>query len=130
MVVGQPGSNWIQDKEIREAAKQAEEAFRANNGLPILDKAGIGEQSEKIQEFKSLQKSVPTGQKLKHFTFTDNVTLTQQILNIYPDATNILIINNDKRDALGVPTLTTRQLRDRFQDVIYSQGKRVLRSVS
>lgn len=72
---------------------------------------------------------IPT-QKLKRFQYTDNDRLTVQIFQIYPESTHLTIINNDKRDGLGVPTITTRALRERFTNVSWSQGKRVLHSVN
>jgi hypothetical protein len=122
----------IKDIVLRDAIKQAEAAFRENNYLPIIEKGdSLSENSQPTVNAPTpnLNKTIPNTQKLKHFLFTDNTTLIQQIQNIYPDATNIIIINNDCRDGLGVPTMLTRQLQTRFANVSYSMGKRVLHSV-
>jgi hypothetical protein len=148
------GSISIHDRELREAAKQAEEAFRENNGLPILEKnPAVTDQqvidkakiiisekiglaptnenivaiAEKIITEKALKDSA---QNLKRFQYFDNNRLTAQIQQIYPESTHLTIINNDKRDGLGVPTITTRTLRNRFTNISWSQGKRVLHSVN
>lgn len=126
-------SDSIKDKELREAAKEAEAAFRENNSLPIINQTGqdetIDQTLNRVNALRNLQKTVSNSQKLKHFAYKDNDTLIQQIQNLYPDSTNILIINNDRRDGLGVPTFTTRQLRQRFSNVTWSYGKRVVNSL-
>lgn len=85
---------------------------------------------EETPEEKSVAKALnlPT-QKLKSFMYQGTDELTRQILLVYPEATHLTVVNNDTRDGAGVPTLTTKQLRQRFSDITYSQGKRILNSV-
>jgi hypothetical protein len=83
---------------------------------------------EKIHELNLLKKAVPNAQKLKTFLFTDDVNLRQQILALYPEATNIITVNLDKRDALGIPTVSTRQIRAMFVTQTSYSGKRTISS--
>lgn len=83
---------------------------------------------DEIQELNMLKKAVRNKQNLKRFIYTSDDTLRQQILTIYPEATNIVVVNNDKRDALGTPTIISRTVRSQFIMQTTSIGKRVIRS--
>jgi HPt (histidine-containing phosphotransfer) domain-containing protein len=148
----------IQDRELREAAKQAETAFRENNCLPSIDKfpsiatARTEEDQAVIDKAKAVlvkhgiepteqnivsvaekiktDKTASNVQKLKQFQYQTDKILVNQIFMLYPESTHLTIINNDRRDGENVPTITTHALRARFTDVTYSQGKRVLNRVN
>jgi hypothetical protein len=73
--------------------------------------------------------NLPT-QNLKRFQYTTDKNLATQIEAIYPEATNIIIVNNDTRDGLGIPKITTWQLRSRVGRVTWSQGSRVIHNLN
>jgi hypothetical protein len=83
---------------------------------------------EKIQELNLLKKAIPNAQKLKQFAYTDNENLTRQIMMIYPECTHVVIVNNDKRDGLGIPTINTKQLRAMYVTQTTSNYRRVISS--
>jgi hypothetical protein len=83
---------------------------------------------EKMQELNLLKKAVPNAQKLKQFAFSDNENLIRQIMMIYPEATNIVMVNLDKRDGLGIPTISTKQIRAMYVCQTSYSGKRTISS--
>jgi hypothetical protein len=68
-------------------------------------------------------------QKLKKFGFLNDEKLTFQIFQLYPEATQLVIVNNDIRDGEGIPTIRTRQLREITKTYTTSRGQKVLSRV-
>jgi hypothetical protein len=106
--------NKIRDRELREAAKQAEEAFRVDNKLPEINKTGLEADSGERDLFNRAIKASGTSRlgKVKAKRYSDPDTVIEDIKFEYPSAAYIQIINLDKIDVQGYPEVHTRKIRE------------------
>jgi hypothetical protein len=135
------GADAIRDRELRESAKKAEEAFRENNTLPQLGNLGvtvpfmpknefdkcendflaeekravsIEAQEDKIIE-NALNPSKPTRSPVNHgyvkLPFTTVKALIHDLKALFPAAINLMLVQPNVRDSEGAPFMLQRKLK-------------------
>jgi hypothetical protein len=61
-------------------------------------------------------------QNLKHFKYVDKDKLVDDVKMLYPSTSVIVIVDNDKRDGAGIPTVTFKTLGKMTLTVLKTQS--------